>query len=237
MRILGVAFFLLVTIGAQWMVVPPDGYKPAGWELLATQKKAVNYTQSEMFRTGSFIKLWITFMLACSAGLMLIGQASPIGQKVAGLTPVAAASLVGLLGIFNGLGRLLWGAISDKLGRMNTIATVSAITAVAMYSLNFVSTAMPFSIAIAIVTLCFGGYMALFPAVTADFYGTKHYGGNYGIVYLAWGTAAIVGGWIGTAFELQTAFVFAAVLSAICVAIALTTKRPTPKTADSSAAA
>lgn len=68
--------------------------------------------------------------------------------------------------------------------------------------------------------------MALFPAVTADFYGMKFYGGNYGIIYLGWGAAAIVGGWIGTAFSLQTSFYLAASLSGICVVLALLTKKP-----------
>lgn len=68
--------------------------------------------------------------------------------------------------------------------------------------------------------------MALFPAVTADFYGTKFYGGNYGIIYLGWGAAAIVGGWIGTAFSLQISFYLAASLSGICVFLALLTKKP-----------
>ena len=226
MRVLGVVFFLLVFIGAQWMVVPPVGYKPAGWMPNETQKSVVNYTQKDMMRTAAFPKIWITFMLGCAAGLMMIGQASPIGQTLAGLTVTEAAAIVGVLGIFNGVGRIFWGSVSDKLGRMNTIALVSALTGVAMISFNFVSSAVPFVILISIVTLCFGGYMALFPAVTADFYGMKFYGGNYGIIYLGWGAAAIVGGWIGTAFSLQTSFYLAASLSGICVVLALLTKKP-----------
>ncbi|MFH5882626.1 L-lactate MFS transporter [Liberiplasma polymorphum] len=226
MRILGVVFFLLVTIGAQWMVVPPLGYKPSGWQPNELQKNVVNYTQKEMMRTAAFPKIWIIFMLGCAAGLMMIGQASPIGQQLAGLTVVEAAAIVGVLGIFNGLGRIFWGFASDKLGRMNTIAVVSGITGIAMLSFSIISSAVPFAIAISIVTLCFGGYMALFPAVTADFYGVKYYGGNYGIIYLGWGAAAIVGGWIGTAFSFQTSFYLAAALSGICVLLSLLTKKP-----------
>ena len=226
MRVLGVVFFALVTIGAQWMVVPPAGYKPEGWEPTGIQRDVVNYTQREMMRTPAFPKIWIAFMLGCAAGLMMIGQASPIGQQIAGLSVAEAAAIVGMLGIFNGIGRIFWGATSDKLGRMNTIAVVSAITGIAMISFNFISSGILFAIAISTVTFCFGGYMALFPAVTADFYGCKYYGGNYGIIYLGWGAAAIVGGWIGTAFNLQTSFYLAAGLSAVSVVLALTTKRP-----------
>lgn len=226
MRVLGLVFFILVTIGAQWMVVPPAGYKPEGWEPNETQKNVVNYTQREMMSTAAFPKIWITFMLGSAAGLMMIGQASPIGQQVAGLSVAEAAAIVGMLGIFNGIGRIFWGSVSDKLGRMNTIAVVSGITGIAMVSFNFLSSAIPFVIAISTVTLCFGGYMALFPAVTADFYGVKYYGGNYGIIYLGWGAAAIVGGWIGTAFSLQMSFYLAAALSAACVVMALLTKKP-----------
>ena len=226
MRILGVVFFLLVVIGAQWMVVPPVGFKPVGWEPNATQKTIVNFSQKEMMRTAAFPKLWITFMFGCAAGLMMIGQASPIGQQLAGLSIAEAAAIVGVLGIFNGIGRIFWGSVSDRLGRMNTIALVSGLTGVAMLSFNLVSSPVPFVILISLVTLCFGGYMALFPAVTADYFGMKFYGGNYGIIYLGWGAAAIVGGWIGTAFSLQTSFYLAASLSGICVLLALLTKKP-----------
>lgn len=229
MRILGVVFFALVTVGAQWMIPPPEGYKPAGWEPSASQKAAVHFTQREMMSTPSFYKMWIAFMLGTASGLKMIGMASPVGQQLAGMSAAEAAVIVGLLGLFNGGGRIFWGSVSDKLGRTRTIALFSMITALTMFSLNFISTPVPFAIALFTITACFGGFMAVFPSLTADFYGTKFYGGNYGLVYLAYGFGAPLGGWIGSAFPLKTAFNVAAACALLAFLIMLSTKRPEKK--------
>lgn len=230
MRVLGGVFFVLVAIGAQWMVLPPEGYKPAGWEPSAKQKAAVHFTQREMISTPAFYKMWIAFMLGTASGLMMIGMASPVGQQLAGLSAAEAAAIVGLLGLFNGAGRIFWGSVSDKLGRTRTIAVFALITSMAMFSLNFISTAVPFAIALFTITACFGGFMAVFPSLTADFFGTRFYGGNYGIVYLAFGVGAPLGGWIGSAFPLNTAFYIASSCALLTFLIMLSTKRPETKT-------
>jgi OFA family oxalate/formate antiporter-like MFS transporter len=226
MRVLGVLFFVLVGIGAQWMVLPPAGYKPAGWEPTAKQRDVVHYSQKEMVSTAAFYKIWIAFMVGTASGLMMIGIASPVGQQLVGLSAAEAAAIVGLLGIFNGGGRIAWGSVSDKLGRTRTIALFSIITTLAMLSFNFINSSVTFAIALFTITACFGGFMAVFPSLTADFYGTRHYGGNYGIVYLAYGFGAPLGGWIGSAFTLQTAFNIAAACAFLSFVIMLSTKRP-----------
>src|SRR6056297_1200341 len=229
MRILGILFFILVTIGAQWMVLPPEGYKPAGWEPSEQQKREVHFTKKEMLTTPAFYKIWISFMVGTASGLMMIGIASPVGQTIAGLSVAEAAAIVGLLGLFNGGGRVLWGAASDKLGRTRTIAIYSLITALAMLTFNFISSSVPFAVSLFIVTACFGGFMAVFPSLTADFYGTRNYGGNYGIVYLAYGFGAPLGGWIGSAFPLNMAFNIAAACALLSFVLMLTIKAPEKK--------
>ncbi|MBS4032628.1 MAG: OFA family MFS transporter [Clostridiales bacterium] len=229
MRILGVVYFVLITIGAQWMILPPEGYKPEGWEPSVSQKNVVHYNPREMVSTASFYKIWISFMVGTASGLMMIGIASPVGQQIAGLSVPEAAAIVGMLGLFNGGGRVAWGAASDKLGRTRTIAIYSLITAVAMVTFNFISSSVPFAITLFTVTACFGGFMAVFPSLTADFYGTRNYGGNYGIVYLAYGFGAPLGGWIGSAFPLSQAFNIAAVCALISFVLMLTTKHPESK--------
>jgi MFS transporter, OFA family, oxalate/formate antiporter len=226
LRILGVIYFILVIIGAQFMVLPPAGYRPANWILPATHRPEVNFTQREMLRSPSFAKIWIIFLLGCTSGLMMIGLASPIAQEIAGMSAAQAAVIVSMLGIFNGGGRVLWGGLSDKLGRMNTIAIFSAITAMAMISLNFFTGTIAFALAIFTVTMCFGGYLAVLPSTTADFFGTKYYGGNYGIVYIGYGVAAPLGAWVGTAFPLQISFIIAALLAFAAFGLALFTKHP-----------
>ncbi len=232
MRALGVVYFVLVFIGAQWMVLPPEGYRPKGWEPSESQKNFAHFNQKEMIGTWAFYKIWISFMVGTASGLMMIGIASPVGQQIAGLSVAEAAVIVGMLGFFNGGGRIFWGATSDRLGRTRTIALYSLITAVAMVTFNFIATSVPFAIALFTVTACFGGFMAVFPSLTADFYGTRDYGGNYGIVYLAYGFGAPLGGWIGSAFPLSQAFNIAAACAFISFALMLTTKRPEKKGVD-----
>lgn len=225
MRVLGVVFFILVAIGAQWMVLPPEGYKPTGWEPSHAQKNAVHYSPKQMMKTFAFYKIWFAFMVGTASGLMMIGIASPVGQEIAGLSVAEAAGIVGLLGFFNGGGRVFWGTVSDKLGRTRTVALYSVITATTMLTFNFINTSVPFAISLFIVTACFGGYMAVFPSLTADFFGTKHYGANYGIVYLAYGFGAPLGGWIGSAFDLSTAFTIASGCAFVAFLLMVTTRK------------
>ena len=128
---------------------------------------------------------------------MIIAQTSPIGQELVGLTPKVAAIAVGTLAIFNAIGRIFWGRLSDMLGRKKTLFLMLLINGVAILLYNTIAV-FPFYywIGIYIVGLCFGGYLAIFPAITADFYGTKNIGINYGLVFTAYG----VGGLLGTLF-------------------------------------
>ncbi|MCW3491579.1 MFS transporter [Dethiobacter alkaliphilus] len=117
--------------------------------------------QSEMVSTLAFYKIWISFMVGTASGLMMIGIASPVGQEIAGLTVTEAAAIVGMLGLFNGGGRIFWGAASDKLGRTRTIAIYSLITAVVMLTFSFINSSITFAIALFTIAACFGGFMAV----------------------------------------------------------------------------
>jgi OFA family oxalate/formate antiporter-like MFS transporter len=225
--ILGFVFMALVCTGSLFLKLPPAGYRPPGWEpSMAGNQASANFTQREMLATPAFYGLWLMFLVGSAAGLMVIGLASSIGQQIAGLTSSEAAAVVSMLGIFNGAGRILWGALSDRIGRMRTLAALFLITAAAMASFTVVSSMVPFAIAISTVTLCFGGYLALFPATTAEFYGIQNLGGNYGLVYIAYGVGAPVGMYLGTSLTIQAAFLSSAILCLVAAGIALITKPP-----------
>ena len=117
---LGIAYLVLVVITAQFYQNPPQGWRPEGWEpRSAVSKSATTYefTVREAMGTWQFWLLWVMLFLNVSAGIMIISQASPMAQQLVGLTPVAAAGIVGVISIFNGLGRVFWAAVSDFLGR------------------------------------------------------------------------------------------------------------------------
>ncbi len=193
-RILGIAYFVLIFLGALILRNPPAGYKPEGWNPPATAASTrTDYTIGQMLGTGQFYLIWLMYFFGCASGLMIIGQTSPIGQELAKYTKETAAIGVSVLAIFNALGRIFWGRISDALGRMRTLFLMFLISGIAVLSYNIIA-GFPawFWIGISLVGLCFGGYLALFPAVTADFYGTISIGVNYGMVFTAYGVAGLL---------------------------------------------
>ena len=138
-----------------------------------------------------FWLLWLMLFLNVSAGIMIISQASPMAQQIVGLTPVAAAGIVGVISIFNGLGRVFWAAVSDYLGRARVYFLLYAIQAVVFFALPHLHSAVMFTTAVAIVGLCYGGGFGTMPSFTADFFGAKYMGGIYGWILLAWSAGAI----------------------------------------------
>ncbi|MCK5584481.1 OFA family MFS transporter, partial [Candidatus Bipolaricaulota bacterium] len=129
--VLGVLFGLVITVLGAVLKAPPSGTtfgEPVAAN--ATQNKPVSqyqFSAKEMLSTLSFYLIWTSFVIGSGVGLMVISQASPIGQEMAFLTPVVAGGAIVILSIFNGLGRLAFGAISDKIGRKNTFLVAFAI--------------------------------------------------------------------------------------------------------------
>ena len=207
--VLGVIFLIAVVAGAQLLQNPPAGYVPAGWTPPQPAQGALqkeHFTPTEMLRTPMFWLLWLTYFAGCTAGLQVIMKASPIWQSFAfGAVPppiaeaefqrvtTAGAMAVSILAIFNSLGRILWGKVSDNIGRKTTLVVMFVICGVAMLALDWLRTYPLYLLGICIVGLCFGGYLALYPAVTADFYGTKHLGVNYGWMFSAYGAGGLFG--------------------------------------------
>ena len=159
-----------------------------------------------MLKTPRFWLLWLAYFAGCTAGLQVIMKASPIwqsfafGPKDSPITDAdfrfitsAGAMAVSILAIFNSAGRIAWGKISDNIGRKITLVIMFALCAAAMLSLDFLKTYSLYLTGICAVGLCFGGFLALFPAITADLYGTKNLGANYGWMFTAYGAGGLAG--------------------------------------------
>ena len=206
---LGIIFLVAVVAGAQLLINPPAGYVPAGWtppKPASGSVAKIDFTPTEMLKTPIFWLLWLTYFAGCTAGLQIIMKASPVWQSFAfgALTPpitesnfqsvtTAGAMAVSILAIFNSLGRILWGKISDNIGRKTTLVSMFIICGAMMLSLDFMRSYPLYLTGICVVGLCFGGYLALYPAITADLYGTKHIGVNYGWMFSAYGAGGLVG--------------------------------------------
>ena len=191
------AIFLVCVIGsAQFYRVPPAGWRPAGWSPPQTAGAAgtQEFTPREMLGTWQFYVLWLIYFLGTSVGLTAIGQASPIiremGAEAAVLTGGAA---LGVMSFFNGIGRLSWGSLSDKLGRNYTAVAMYAVYAVACLALlRNASGFWPLLVGLCMVGFSFGGYLALLPSFTADYFGSRHVGANYGIMFSAYGLCGFI---------------------------------------------
>ncbi|MEO0068924.1 MAG: OFA family MFS transporter [candidate division WOR-3 bacterium] len=195
-RYLGIAYFILIFIGALILRNPPSGYKPLGWnppQPAAGTTVRTDFSAGQMLKTAQFWLIWLTYFAGCAAGLMIIGQTSPIAQELARFSKETAALGVSILAIFNALGRIFWGRISDTIGRTRALLLMFLINAVAIFG-YFLIPSIPFIfwIGIALVGSSFGGYLAIYPAVTADFYGTKYSGINYGLVFTAYGIGGLL---------------------------------------------
>jgi len=192
--VLGVVYGILVVLTAQAYKNPPQGWMPAGWSPNTAVSKAAttnNFTVKEAMSTWQFWLLWFMLFLNVSAGIMIISQASPMAQQLVGLTAVQAAGIVGVISIFNAVGRVFWAWMSDMIGRARVYFLLFAIQVAIFFSLTHLHTATSFTIAVAIIGLCYGGGFGTMPSFTADFFGPKYMGGIYGWILLAWGAGAI----------------------------------------------
>ncbi len=193
-EILGAVYLILVVAAAQCYCNPPDGWRPAGWQpagAAARGPATSDFTVGDAMRTRQFLMLWLMLFANVSAGIMIISQASPMAQQLVHMTPVAAASMVGLISIFNCAGRVLWAWVSDAIGRARVFLLLYAIQALILLALPHLTDVALFSAAFAIVGLCYGGGFGTMPSFTADYFGARHMGGIYGWMLLAWGAAAI----------------------------------------------
>ncbi len=219
---LGAIYGVLIVIGAQFLRVPEKTAAKAG-----AAKAAADFTTKEMVGTVQFYLLWVMFFFGCISGLMVIGLAKDIGVDLVKLTPATAANAVAMIALFNAGGRLGWGTISDKLGRTKSFLIMFIVTTVAMVIMSVIP--MNFAIffaCIAAIASSFGGFLAVFPSITADYYGTKNLGVNYGIVMQAYGIAAIVGPIIAGLLGFTSSFLLSAVLSAVAAIMTLMVKPP-----------
>jgi len=191
---LGIVYLIVVVIAAQAFANPPEGWRPAGWEPRTAVAKAAStydFTVSEAMGTWQFYLLFLLLFLNVSAGIMIISQASPMAQEMVGMTVLRAAGMVGLISIFNGLGRVFWAWVSDHIGRARVYFLLYLIQVINFFLLPRLHNWALFSLAFALIGLCYGGGFGTMPSFTADYFGAKAMGGIYGIILLAWGLGAI----------------------------------------------
>ncbi len=233
-RILAGIFFVMTIAGALLLRNPPAGYKPEGWSPAAASGGALStdFTPSEVLRTRTFYLMWIAYALGTSAGLMVISQIVPFARS-AGIAAGALSTMTLVVGAFgNAMGRTFSGWMSDRLGRINVLRVMIAVSAVAMPALYHAgSNVLLLFPAVFVVYWCYGSQLSVNGAAASDFWGTKNAGVNYGMLFTAFGLAGIIGPRIGGVLydryhNYQAAFYTASVLAIVALLCELGAKRP-----------
>ena len=233
--ILGVAFLIVNVAGAFCISNPPENYKPEGWTPPA-QKAGVavqSFTPSEALRTSQFYMVILAFMCATAAGSMMIPMAKILGlQPDSGLTKEAAVAGVMIITGFNSFGRLFWAGLSDKLGRKKVLLILLVIAAISIVGVSFTKGYLMLAF-IAVIGFSYGGFLGVFPALTADFWGTKNVATIYGMILLGFGIGAVVSSYVVAYFSaakaFTTAFAIAGAAAAAGFVIMATLKPPKAK--------
>jgi len=219
LELLGALYFVVMAIGAFGIRVAPAGWRPAGWSPPTAKRRdamvsARSVHVNQAWKTPQFWLIWAVLCLNVTAGIAVISMASPMFQDVfgarllatgahSGLTmaqkvaiAAAAAGLVGLISLFNSLGRIFWAALSDYLGRKSTYY-VFFIAGVALYCLlptwGHLGLAALFVASVCIILSMYGGGFATLPAYLADIFGVQMVGAIHGRLITAWSVAGVVG--------------------------------------------
>lgn len=197
--ILGISYFVLMILGALYIAPPVKGYMPEGMKKATeagtkvVKQDLAQMTAKEAVKTRQFWMLWAMHLVNVTAGIMMISVASPMAQEIVGLSVAGAAAMVGVMGLFNGGGRLIWAAISDYIGRPNIFVIFFTIQVITFAVLPFTTNVLLFQAFIFLVVSCYGGGFSNLPAYASDLFGTKQLGVIHGYLLTTWSLGGIFG--------------------------------------------
>ncbi|QTF08229.1 OFA family MFS transporter [Brenneria izadpanahii] len=194
----------------------------------SSQHRAHDFSLGEMLATKESYLLFIVFLTACMSGLYLIGVVKDIGVQMAGMSMETAANAVSAIAVFNTIGRIVLGAISDNMGRLRVISFTLLVTALAVSVMTFLPlNPMLFFACVSAIAFCFGGNITVFPAIVGDFFGLKNHSKNYGVIYQGFGIGALSGSFIAAQLGgFQATFTAIIIMSVASLLITLWIKPP-----------
>lgn len=224
--ILGIGVLLIALPMTSLMDNPPPTFmakvpqKTKVSDSRKVQPKSTDMNWQKIIQTKDFYLLWIMFACSSSAGVMMIGHLASIASVQAGLQDVAF--IVSLLAISNAAGRVGGGILSDKIGRKNTMLLVFGTQLINMLAFIHFTNLPMIALGTVVAGLSYGSLMSVFPSMTADKWGMKNYGTNYGVLYLAWGVSGVVGPLIAAwAVDTTGTYALAYTISAVLLGMAI----------------
>jgi len=186
--ILGIVYMAIMSASSLYLKPPAER---------DTRNRAISVqrgmTANEAVKTWQFAALWWIFFVNITCGIGLLAVASPMAQEVVGMDAIQAASMVGIIGLLNGAGRIVWSSISDYIGRGTAYATFFLIEVLAFYQLADTDNALTFQVLVLLIISCYGGGFSCMPAYLSDLFGTRQLSAIHGRILTAWGLAGIAG--------------------------------------------
>ncbi len=189
----GVVFAVLGGICASFLRDPAAAAPAGPATTAAAEASSIDAPPSRALRTPQFWALWAMLFLNVTAGILFISNAVPIMRELTGAPPATALAVYGFIALFNGLGRFFWGAVSDRIGRNLAYLLIYGSQVLIFFLVGGVHALWLVAALFAVVLLDYGGGFGTMPSFTADYFGTKYMGVNYGWILSAWGVGGIVG--------------------------------------------
>jgi MFS transporter, OFA family, oxalate/formate antiporter len=240
--LLGLLFAVVVIVAGQLLSWPPSGYVPPVSAKFVSKKSnatGVDWNFREMLTTWQYFALVFLFIASAQSGLLVIANAAPMLDSTAKSIPFFAKNswlLASFGGFLNAFGRVGTGLYSDRLGRRSAYAMNSVVAAICVFLTPWVMKTQNVPLLFLVVGVAFwqyGGGLSLLPAFTADFFGSKNLGFNYGLVFLGWGLAffmPLVGGIIkDRSGSLDYAFYISGSLLVVGLLLSFSIQRPEKK--------
>jgi OFA family oxalate/formate antiporter-like MFS transporter len=225
---LGIAYLIVTMATGSFLRNPPAGWAPAEWTPSATQtaqRSTRDYTLGEALGTWQWWAQWLLLFLNVSAGISLISQESPMFQKIAGVSAVAAAGMVGIVSIGNAAGRIFWAWVSDAITRRWTFAVMFILQFGLFWILPSMTATAMLTVVSFIILMCYGGGFGTMPAFAADYFGSRNVGPIYGLMLTAWGCASAFGPLL-IAYTLKASGNYNSGLRIIAIVMAVSTILP-----------
>lgn len=194
-KILGISFFVIIFLLSLALRFPHED------EIKTIEKNKNiddNMDLKKVLKDGRFYILWICYVIGTFAGLMAIGISSPVAEEIIMLDSAHAATAVAIFAIFNGIGRPLFGTLTDKFGSRVSASISYVIIITASIIMMYAKEGMTFSyfIGFSMFWLILGGWLAIAPTAVSNKFGAKYYTQNYGVMFTAYGVGAVLGGFV-----------------------------------------
>lgn len=209
--LLAAVYFALMVMASLYLALPSS---PSAIAVDDGHSGGSSVPASALLADARFYGLWLMLFFNTTCGIALIAVAAPMAKNIIHISDAAAIVFVGVIGLFNGLGRLIWSSVSDKIGRWNTFMCFFLVGSACFFILSLTPAAWLFYVAVLVIISCYGGAFATIPAFIKDIYGPDKMGSVLGYVLIAWSAAAFAGPWLITLSDEYTLIftAFAAIL-------------------------